>query len=264
VDNHLEPGCRVDVVGLFTVRRGGKTETIARTVLEDVEVAAVGQRLAPSAPSDEEQGDGKSSRRERPARAVTLLIKPEQAPTLHLAEKRGTIKLCMRGSSDAGRSAHYEPVVEEDLLSSRKSEEAEAAAPSWRDQFNQFVSSFWKKGEPVAEPEPEPDPEPAVQQEPRLAWVMAVYNGDERRVLGWRSLEDFQPIELSSEGPNIFQDEPQLPPLTPKPGAQTGGGAVGGSQSNPPIDVESQTQAEPPPVEEAEAENQGKPQELFE
>ncbi|MBI5864768.1 MAG: Flp pilus assembly protein CpaB [Planctomycetes bacterium] len=52
VDNHLDPGCHVDVVGYFQIKNptNGKQETIARTIVENVQVAAVGQRLAPEAP----------------------------------------------------------------------------------------------------------------------------------------------------------------------------------------------------------------------
>lgn len=260
VDYHLEPGCHVDVVGVFTVRRDNRTETVARTILEDVEVAAVGQRLAPETPGTAEEKSVSGRRRERPARAVTLLIKPAQVPTLHLAEQKGKIKLSMRGVLDSSRTGATGNVTEGVVTG--------AAGPqpelSWREKFNEFVSSFWDKGEPGPEPEPLPDPEPVAEKEPELAWRMVVINGDERRVLGWVNLDDFQAIELSSEGPNIFQDEPKFPPLGPGTRSQTGSESGQESPANPPKKTESQPQSDtaskPGPGPPTEPE----PQELFE
>ena len=99
VDSHLEPGVFVDVIGLFTVRTGKRNAVIAKTVVEKVEVAAVGQRIAPTNPNAV-AGDDKG-RPAKPARAVTLLVRPEHVPQLHLAEQRGKIKLSMRGVGGA-------------------------------------------------------------------------------------------------------------------------------------------------------------------
>lgn len=265
VDNHLEPGCRVDVVGVFTVRRGNRAETIAKTILENVEVAAVGQRLAPSAPTAGDD-EGKAGRRERPARAVTLLVKPGEVPTLHLAEQKGKIKLSMRGTLDEGRDRLSRAVAEGDLTGETKPQPTEAA-PSFGEKFNEFVSSFWKGSESEPEPEPEPatvsEPEPVVTESgPRLAWTMMIYNGDERRTLGWTKLSDFRPIELSpSEGPNIFEDGPKLPPQKTKtesrPESQTGGQAPPPpttTEPDPPADGGSLT----------EVDTESEPKELFE
>jgi pilus assembly protein CpaB len=248
VDNHLEPGCHVDVVGVFTVRNNNRPDTIARTILEDVEVAAVGERLAPTVPEPGEEKERKSSRRERPARAVTLLVKPDQAPTLHLAEQKGKIKLCMRGALDQSTATQVTSVDEDDLLGVEKAEPEPQF--SWSERLNELVSSFWKKDEPQAEPEPEPAPTPELQEQPKWAWVMAVQNGGERRVLGWRTLTDFQPTEIScSEGPNLFQDGPKCPP--PNPPITT-----------PPEQSKSQPASDGEP--ESESRIESEPEELFE
>jgi len=263
VDYHLEPGCHVDVVGVFTVRRGNRTETIARTILENVEVAAVGQRLAPEVPSPGDEKGSKSSRRERPARAVTLLVKPEQVPTLHLTEQKGKIKLSMRGALDEGRGGKSPTVVEDDLLRQPEPAHEAAPAPSWHDKFNDFVSSLWETDEPDAESSPAlppvQTPEPAANEEPKFAWVMTVYNGHERRLLGWVNLDDFQAIELSSEGPNLFQEEPQSPPPAPNTKAKSGENKK--SQTEPP---KTKPQSEPASTANSEPQTESEPQELFE
>lgn len=266
VDYHLEPGCHVDVVGLFTIRRKNRQETIARTVLENVEVAAVGQRLSPSTPSPSDE-DKKSSRRERPARAVTLLVKPQDVPMLHLAEQRGKIKLSMRGTRDEAGGAKTPRVTEATLLGDEQPK-PDAPQLSWRDQFNEFVGSLWKKDEPE-KPLVE-TPAPAAEPQPQLAWVMAVYNGDERRLLGWADLDDFHAIELSAEGPNIFQDEvgraprPQFPPTRSRSGWQNEPRPGGGSQPPPPQEAEPQPQPEPEPKTDAKPDTESEPEELFE
>ena len=248
VDNHLEPGCHVDVVGVFTVRRNNRTDTIARTILEDVEVAAVGQRLAPTVPEPGEEKGKKSGKRERPARAVTLLVKPAQVPTLHLAEQKGKIKLCMRGALDQSSAMQAAPVDEDDLLGIEGPEPEPQL--SWSEQLNELASSFWKKDEPQPEPEPEPEPTPDLQGEPKWTWVMAIQNGGERRVLGWRTLADFQPTEIScSEGPNIFQDDPKYPPSKPP-------------ITTPPGESKSQPGSDGEP--ESESKTESEPEELFE
>jgi Flp pilus assembly protein CpaB len=100
VDNHLTPGCRVDVVGYFTDNRSGKQITQARTLIENVEVAAVGAKV--SVISEESPAEKNKTKADlKPARAVTLFVRPENVPTLHLAEQRGKLKLSKRNDDDA-------------------------------------------------------------------------------------------------------------------------------------------------------------------
>jgi len=207
VDYHLQPGCHVDVVGYFTQRTRNRNETIARTIIEDVEVAAVGARLSPS---NKEEEDAKSAagRGKQAARAVVLIVRPEDVPKLHLAEVKGKIKLSMRGTSDDA-AVKAETVTEGELLGLEPSE-PDSSKPGLLDSITKLLSQ-----QPPAQPQPEPAAqEPTEPQEPanRLAWVMVVYNGEQRQMLGWLPGHDTQPIELGGEGPNIFQDRQPRPP----------------------------------------------------
>jgi pilus assembly protein CpaB len=217
VDDHLEPGCHVDVVGVFTTRKDNRATTVARMIMENVEVAAVGQRLAPTAPRPGEEKDKRSSKRSPAARAVTLLVKPAQVPVLHLAEQKGKIKLCMRGVSDSGKSTRDVLVDEDYLLGTQDPEPESQPELSWDEKVAGLFGSLWKREEPPAsvEQQPEPDPPPDVEAKPKWAWEMVVQNGDERRLLGWPAMDSFQPTELgSSGGRNIFEDPPKpQPPL---------------------------------------------------
>lgn len=88
VGGFLKPGCRVDVAAVLTVRAARRTQTISRVILQDVEVAAVGQSL-----SGDQSGANLS-------RSVTLLVKPQDVPKLHLAASKGKIRLAMRNQLD--------------------------------------------------------------------------------------------------------------------------------------------------------------------
>jgi len=209
VDNHLEPACRVDVVGYFNVRSGGKQETVARTILENVEVAAVGQRLAPEAP-DKDMKDGKkssSSSKDKMARAVTLLVKPEQVPILHLAEKRGDIKLSMRNNDDSQARTKTDSTREAQVLGQPEPTEEKDAKPGLLDTL---AGWFKQKDAPASQPvveAPKAEPEPA--PEPKFQWTMVIFNGNEQRTFGWKPDSLTRPVEISVDGPNIFQDGPK-------------------------------------------------------
>ncbi len=126
VDYHLEPGCFVDVIGSFTIRNNqGRNETIARTILENVEVAAVGPRVSPV--QTEEEGGRRSSRK---VRAVTLLVKPDDPPKLLLTEQKGRIKLSLRNDEDGGRPQSNENTfVSMSELTGEQDDDAPTPAP---------------------------------------------------------------------------------------------------------------------------------------
>lgn len=217
VDNHLEPGCHVDVVGYFTIKRNNKNETIAKTLLDNVQVAAVGARLAPSS-GREEPDSGKGSRRSDAARAVTLLVQPNDVPMLHLAEQKGKIKLSMRNNGPDDAFAKANDTVSEKEVLELESPEEPSEKESWTGGFSKWVQGFMGSGDPPAPTEPEPPAavEPQAPPVPSWAWVMVVYNGDDRRVLGWDTMQSFQPSDLTTEGPNLFQDPPRGPQLPPE------------------------------------------------
>ena len=81
------PGMRVDV--LVTGRVPNYPDTITRTVLQSVQVLSAGQTI---------QTDGKSQAIVAPV--VTLLVDPQDAETLTLANNEGHIQLVLRNSAD--------------------------------------------------------------------------------------------------------------------------------------------------------------------
>jgi pilus assembly protein CpaB len=221
VDYHLEPGSRVDVVASFQVREGAKQKTIARTILENVEVAAVGQRThAIVTTSEEDEG-----RNVRKVRAVTLFVPPDKVPTLHLAENRGRIKLSMRGDghSDVGALSKAAPVNEDELLG-RKTEKKN---PLGAQASGFFANLFSGSKDPKPEPEPQPPvvQKPAQPTGPQYVHVMVVRNGEQVTRYGWMEgateaveiKEDASAMRVSS----ATQPQPAPQPTVNSPAQRT-------------------------------------------
>jgi pilus assembly protein CpaB len=195
VDFHLEPGSRVDVIGYFQTQDSGKRETIARTLIEDVEVAAVGARI--SAVATEGEGRGSSN---RPARAVTLLVKPGNVPILHLAEQRGKIKLSMRGTDDTEEVGRSRAVSDSELLgqtpepAAANEEEKEQPGPmtTWLNKF--FARSPGQDeaaGVETARPEPPAAPPPPADP----PWVVQVYRGNQVETVQFLSRDSRERVQ---------------------------------------------------------------------
>lgn len=89
----VKPNDWVDVLAVMEVKKFGRTETVSKLILERVQVAAVGQVLNDT---PEEEGAGANKH----ASTVTLLVKVDDVPKLHLAQTRGRITLAMRGNDD--------------------------------------------------------------------------------------------------------------------------------------------------------------------
>lgn len=86
------PGCRVDVV--TTLNGASKEDTVACTVVQDVLVQAVGQRLSAMPNSDEKDLP--------PVKNVTLIATPREAEAIQLASSIGQTRLVLRGPDDRG------------------------------------------------------------------------------------------------------------------------------------------------------------------
>ena len=85
VGGMILPGCRVDVLATLQGKNGVQT----RTVVQNVKVTAVGQRVVPEG---KEGGE--------PFKSVTLLATPEQAETIELVATLGRPRLSLRSGRD--------------------------------------------------------------------------------------------------------------------------------------------------------------------
>lgn len=181
VDYHLEPGAYVDVLGSFAVRRNGRGETLATTVLENVEIAAVGPRLSPV------MADGSTS--SRTVRAVTLFVKPNDMPRLLLAEQKGRIKLGLRSEQDADRLSAIETISDRELTGEKRYEDMQTAAPEPASETTSLLgqlASWWEQGKAQmgasAEEDDEPDP-----------WTVRIIRGTQEETVEFADRDSSEP-----------------------------------------------------------------------
>lgn len=199
VDFHLEPGCFVDVLGGVKDRKGNSAT--ARLVVENVEVAAVGDKISPAEKPAE--GGGKSKEKPRPLRAVTLYVRPDQAKKLLLAEQEGPIKLALRGSSPTG-APEAEP-EEPDRLEQLAEESADNPSPALEWLRNVFAPP----APPVAAAVPATQPAAPPPLEP---WVVRIYRGPEQQTVQFKSRDSRERLSESPAGGvgrNLFDNEPR-------------------------------------------------------
>ncbi|TWT44792.1 hypothetical protein RAS1_12100 [Phycisphaerae bacterium RAS1] len=229
VDNHLWPGCRVDVVGYFNVNRNGRQETVARTLIENIEVGAVGAQIAMS--TNDEEKSGKSSSAPKAARAVTLFVPPDKVPTLHLAEQRGKIKLSMRNAEDANNLAKPSNISESQVLGRRggaeedEDEDGEDTRAAGKrepvDLRKGFLGAMVKNlfAPAAAGTQPGAAP-PAGSQGPSSVWEVVVWNGAAKEILRWAGPNSrqqigeggIQPMPPPDSTPGTYPGAPAPPP----------------------------------------------------
>ena len=85
VAGYLVPGCHVDVLQTFRDEKTGMS--MARTVVQNVKVTAIGMRHNP------DQGDGGNH-------SITLLVTPPQAELLELSSATGRPRFALRSGTD--------------------------------------------------------------------------------------------------------------------------------------------------------------------
>lgn len=222
VDYHLEPGSWVDVVGSFKISRvsGSRRiqETVARTIIENVEVAAVGEKISPDTGTEEE--DQSRGGRARSVRAVVLFVRPEEAKILLLAEQRGRIKLALRGNND-------DSIIGEDALTS-----------------DMELTGELEEQEEDSEPEPEPVVAATVmqpqnvtaqaQKEQPKTWPVQIFSGGKLV-----QAVTFESRESSKRVPGEQAATPQRTPSKPEQNKSAAGKPVQqppAPEENEPVD----------------------------
>lgn len=92
----IGPGCAVDVVA--TMQDSQTKDMVARTIVQNVRVMAVGQRVGIAREAREK--DATSPAGDVAFKSVTLLTTPEEAEALELASMAGRPRLVLRGNGD--------------------------------------------------------------------------------------------------------------------------------------------------------------------
>ncbi|NLX14006.1 MAG: Flp pilus assembly protein CpaB [Phycisphaerales bacterium] len=104
VGGWVKPGSYVDVAVVMDVKCNNNRGTVSKVVLQNVQVLAIGQTI-------QAQGNTGASI----ARSVTLMIRPNDVPKLHLAASKGQLRLALRGQHDS-QSGKERLATETDLL----------------------------------------------------------------------------------------------------------------------------------------------------
>jgi Flp pilus assembly protein CpaB len=86
----ISPGCRVDVISTINDGRGGVDSRIAKTIVQNVKVTAVGQRTS----------SGAADAPPEMFKSVTILASLEDAEAIELASAMGRPRLVLRGGRD--------------------------------------------------------------------------------------------------------------------------------------------------------------------
>ena len=92
----LTPGARIDVVQTIEPRGEARTERVARTIVENLRVLAVGRRMSTASGGQGPSGEVDTG----PAKSVTLLATAEQAEAIDLASHVGVPRLVLRNGAD--------------------------------------------------------------------------------------------------------------------------------------------------------------------
>jgi Flp pilus assembly protein CpaB len=178
VAGFIRPGSRVDVVALLKSTTRGRKDNISRTVLQDIEVAAVGQEMG------DDSGTGATV-----TRSVTLLVKPKEAPLLHLAATKGKIRLALRNKDDA--SAAGGGYASENALRSGEDQQAdEDRAPRGRGNWlGQVAAGMLESGLRNSRQGPPHGTQAAAR--PR-GWTVTVNQGQETETFHFASATSWQ------------------------------------------------------------------------
>ncbi len=115
----IQPGDAVDVAAVFDVGAAGAGQPLARTLLQNITVLAVGtsvgaRHVGDSLPAAADEDPESPEARPAGVTTVTLLVVPRQAQALVLAQHVGAITLLLRGAGDT-RANEIVPTLARDV-----------------------------------------------------------------------------------------------------------------------------------------------------
>ena len=113
------PGDYVDIMSVVPATKPDGTiveNYVAKTILQNVQVLAVAQKIAdtPSGGADASEDEDSSAKADPEATTLTILVSPQQAELLFLAELNGTLRAVLRAYGDS-QVTEVPPVLQSDL-----------------------------------------------------------------------------------------------------------------------------------------------------
>jgi pilus assembly protein CpaB len=211
VAGFLMPGSRVDVIAVMSTNSSRGRDTVSRTILEDITVAAVGQQMAdPKDPTA------------NVTRSVTLLVKPKAAALLHLADTKGRIRLALRQQRD-GNSGQRGFASERDLANPTVDPNPQDSAGGWwRGLASGLAARAAERAaaQALAAQEQVPVVRVAAAPKPR-PWVVTVINGSRTEQVVFASPLSLRQISLSgSEGRGLLNSGDKMGRYSQRRGAR--------------------------------------------
>jgi pilus assembly protein CpaB len=163
----LQPGDRVDIIGVFKEQSGNRQVSSSRTFLKNIQVFSVGDTYLRDLTRENTGAKGKTN--------VGFLVSERESEVLVLAQNVATLKVVLRSDSDDEESQIVEPFVEQmnSLASQGGNPDGNNPPPAADPAQNQggglssFLGSLMPKGDGSGEGE---------------YFEQIAYNGDERVV----------------------------------------------------------------------------------
>jgi pilus assembly protein CpaB len=187
----VRPGDRIDVLCTYTMKVKNAPETSrTKTILEYIEVFAVDRNR---------EGEGGDAAKGAKAENLSVLVTPEQATILSLANSKGKLQMSLRNSEDKeeARVATVDDKVFDDLQTSQGTDREEPEP-----QKTVEVKPVVQEVKPV-----EPTEE---------SWNITIFEGDKKRV---------ETIKRPVQNPVVKEPQAALPadkPATATPVVQAG------------------------------------------
>lgn len=154
----IQPGDKVDV--MLTIQDNGGYDGSTVTLLENMEILAVGQQIDPNAPQEKKKST-RPTRRE--AQSVTLLTSSLEARKLTLGQSRGTLNLSLRNPEcDESHEVDELSLSWNELLGK---ELAPQLAPQFAPELIAAGGDFAAVTKALEEPKPAPvviEPQPTI------------------------------------------------------------------------------------------------------
>lgn len=126
----LSPGMLVDVISIVRVDKGGRANTTAKVVLQNIKVLATGQNIA----TPKEQVTPES------VKTITLLVTPQEAEKLVMSSYDTKLRLIVRSFTDQNPVAT--PGAKAQSLMANDSVQDAPPPPSWDDSAAAVAPSF--------------------------------------------------------------------------------------------------------------------------
>ncbi|MBI1310304.1 Flp pilus assembly protein CpaB [bacterium] len=202
----LLPGDKVDVMVTYTMRTSMGAGTVIKTVLEFVEVFSTGKMR---------EIDGASS--DTKVKTISLLVTPQQASLVKLAEKIGDLHLSMRSKDDSEprttEEERFDPQAFTDFDTGRESEDESGEGAqnknSSDDDLDSFLDGAMQPGQPNGSATAATNPVVPTAPPVPTTWTIQIYSGDELRV---------EEVPLPQpETPAIDQSQPDADQKTGNP-----------------------------------------------